>query len=310
MSVQHTPPQNNLLQTGSTFATPMDYPSDASGTEIGHEAGLSAASGLSDPGFKVKKITKKCLRGSKRKQVDRDDISRTEFLEMFQLLKAEQDNKLDLIINSVNGVAASVSTLTTKLAEQDKTIKKLQENDAASQKEIYILKNQVESLQHKLCSTSLEIRNVPLAPKETKEDLKKIFINTAKYLKVPIQQSQIKDIYRRNTKSESKPIVADLTTVDAKENLLASFKKVTKELKQDKFCTTHLNIDGPIKPIYVSEYLTPHERKLFFQARDFAKRNEYAFCWTSYGRVFLRKQEGSPQVKISNEEDLAKLNSK
>lgn len=52
--------------------------------------------------------------------------------------------------------------------------------------------------------------------------------------------------------------------------------------------------------------LTIHAR-LFFLARDLAKSKIYKYCWTSFGRVFVRKDDTSKIVCIQSEAQVHRL---
>lgn len=60
--------------------------------------------------------------------------------------------------------------------------------------------------------------------KETKEDLKNIIKNSAQTLDIPLQELEIKDSYRINTKSTIKPIIVNFTTVGTKEKFISAYK--------------------------------------------------------------------------------------
>lgn len=184
----------------------------------------------------------------------------------------------------------------------------LEEVNNTQDKKIQFLENKIEILERNARVTSIELRNIPQSTKETKEDLRRIIENTAQALNVPLDSSSdIKDVYRISSKSELKPIIADFTTVFTRDRFLTSFKKFNKEHLSEKLSTATLSIGGPCKPVYISDNLTPKDRKLFFLAREFAKNSNYSFCWTSFGRIYLRRAEGSPQVRITSENDLEKL---
>lgn len=127
----------------------------------------------------------------------------------------------------------------------------------------------------------------------------------AETLDVPVQTSDIRNIQRINTKKpENKPIIVDFTSVLTKEKLIEHCKKFNRT---NKLTTSHLHIKGPSKPIFISENLTYKTRRLYFLARDFAKTNDYKYCWTAGGKVYIRKKEGEPTLRLNGEEDIKVL---
>ncbi|CAH0697387.1 unnamed protein product [Spodoptera exigua] len=188
-----------------------------------------------------------------------------------------------------------------------KTLQNLQEERADDKKTIQKLEEKIEFLERKNRSTSLEIRNIPICLQddkkfESKEDASLIVKTLAKAVEVDIQDCDIKDIYRIQTNREgSKPIIVELNSVLKKDKIVLGVKNYNrKKPNEDKLNTRHLNIPGPVKPVYISEALTPNAQKLFYAARQFARENGYMYCWTSHGSVFLRKAEGEPQTRIES----------
>lgn len=60
-------------------------------------------------------------------------------------------------------------------------------------------------------------------------------------------------------------------------------------------------------PVFVSEQLTPRASRLYFLARNLIKSTSFTFCWTAYGNVYVRKNENSPIVTITNENQIKQL---
>ncbi|XP_063895344.1 uncharacterized protein LOC135118132 [Helicoverpa armigera] len=174
---------------------------------------------------------------------------------------------------------------------------------------IYInqLEDRVENLERMANHSKIEIRNIPKAPGETKEDLCKIVTETAAVLEIPLQKPDIKDAFRVNKKEGISTIVVDFANTRTKDDVVKRIRQFNKKNKENKLNTAHIKMSGPAKPIYIVESLTLRAQRLFYLARNFAKDNAYKFCWTSYGRVFLKKGEGDKQILIKDEADINNL---
>lgn len=144
---------------------------------------------------------------------------------------------------------------------------------------------------------------------EVKEDLCGLVKALSKSVKFEIIDSDIRDIYRVSSKKETnKPIIVELNSVILKDKLLQAVKVFNKTKPRDeKLNTRHLHVQGPAKPVFISESLTLKAQRLFFLAREFARDNDYAFCWTSKGYVYLRKAENMPLLRSDRDEDLLKV---
>lgn len=75
-----------------------------------------------------------------------------------------------------------------------------------------------------------------------------------------------------------------------------------------KICTQHLGLRlGVDSPVFVTENLTAKSARLHFLGRDLVKSKSYKFCWTAYGKVYVRKDEKSPIILIKNESQIQQL---
>lgn len=124
-------------------------------------------------------------------------------------------------------------------------------------------------------------------------------------LSVPLTPSDIRDAYRFSGKPGTvRPIVSEFTSVSTKQNFLAATKSFNKKRSlQDKLNTSHLGYLDTCSPVYVVEYLPGSMRKLNL-SREFAKANNFKFCWSSNGRILIQKDEQSKAIHIKNEQIL------
>lgn len=242
---------------------------------------------------------------------------RTEVDSMFKELMREQQN----FFSNLNAKMEEIKTQNQSLqqavefnsAMYDNFLKRmeiLEQEKKEDRKQILVLEGKVEQLERQLRTSSLEIRNIPRKLNETKQDLVETVMQLGKVIDVSIQPTEIKDVFRINSKTEHKTILADFTSVLTKEKIIQSVKLFNKTNKVAKLNTQQLHIDGPKLPIFVSENLTPKTKRLFFLARDYATHQGFKYCWSSVGKVFLRKEDGSPIICISSEADIASLNMK
>ncbi|KAL0840717.1 hypothetical protein ABMA28_015905 [Loxostege sticticalis] len=255
-----------------------------------------------------------------RKRKRDEEVTRSEILEMFSLLKKEQDEKFTALMNKVErgintnteqykDITCSIDFLGQKYDDLLKKINVLEEEKSADRKYINFLENRLDQMDRSLRSSCVEIRNVPKNTNgETKEDLRDIVNKVGQALNISFQSTEIRDVYRINTKKENnQPIVAELSSVFTRDKIIASVKNYNKNHQTSKFNTSNLKIAGPPKPVYVSENLTMATKKLFYQSREFAKANCFKYCWTSRGRIYLRRADGAPFIRVNNENDLSNI---
>lgn len=251
----------------------------------------------------------------KAKRKDCDCLSRLdEIRAMLSAYTAQSDHKFsalqtaiseiiaqnDEIKESINFISKEYDDIKIKLAE-------METERATDRRYIRDLEGKVEYMEQQLFSTKIEIRNVPQTKEESKKDLCDIVVKTADVIGYPIKSSEIKDVYRVKTKNNSTTINVDFLSAMTKDTIVKKVRKFNNLNKPDRLNTTHLKLDGPVKPIYLSEKLTPKMQRLYFLARTFASSKNYKYCWTSYGKVLMRKADGERYIIITNEAELDNL---
>lgn len=296
MPLNRTPPLSTHAPTTSNIARTLSEP---------HISGDSVA--ISE--FLDSSTPKLAFRNIKRKRSESDgdfNYFITELRQMFHDLKAEQSSKIDKLCSAIEDMRSSVSFLADKYESLLSKCDKLESERNDDLKYIQLLEDKIESLECHSRSTCAEIRNIPVNAGETKDQLINTVVNTGKALNVDIQRHEIKDVFRIRTKTpNNKTLIVNFSSVIMKEKLISAHRKFNRG--KTKLTTEHLKIGGVSKPIFISENLTFKMKRIFFLARDYAKSNGFAFCWVSHGKIYIRKREGDPLIRIASESDLTKL---
>lgn len=232
---------------------------------------------------------------------------------LFLEFKAQQNKNIEKIYDTVeqikkqnDSIQDSINFLSEKYETLNKQITKLETENDKNLKYIQTLENRLEKCEQMSRASCVEFRNIPNFENETKEKIVNTVAKIGEILKVPTEYSEIKDTFRITTKKNpnKKTIIVEFTTNIKKENFIKMYKKY---IKDKALSTVSLGINGPDTPIYISENLTAKMKRLYYLSRDFAKSNDYRYCWLSNGKIFVRKQDGSPQCLIREEADLVSL---
>lgn len=204
----------------------------------------------------------------------------------------------------------SMAYLTSQNEELRKKIEQIELKGKKDEEYIILLEDKIEDLQRVNRKTGIEVKNAPKIQNETRSDLIKMITCLSNDIKCPIQQNDIKDIFRVPSKRsdvKNGPIVVELTSAILKTDFLNSTRSYNRSNKQ-KLCAKHLGFTtNEYTPIYVSEQLTTKGARLFFLARDLAKSKAYKYCWTSFGQVCVKKDDNSPKIIIKSELQVNKL---
>ncbi|XP_060810091.1 uncharacterized protein LOC132904195 [Amyelois transitella] len=260
-------------------------------------------------------------RQKRRREADEDsDICRSSFKEevkeLITSLMAKQQteiNNLEPVLSDIQQsnlkIESSISFLTSQNEELKKKITQLELQTRKDKDYITILENKIEDFQMTQRKANFGIKNVPKVPGETKSDLVQMVLSLAETVDCKVEKRDICDIYRVKSKNEASnsPIVVETTSTLLKLDFMKTCKTFNIKNKT-KLCAKHLGMrKKEDTPIFLSENLTPKGSRLHFLARDLVKTKNYRYCWTAYGKIYVRKDDNSPIVLISSEDQVQHL---
>lgn len=214
------------------------------------------------------------------------------------------------IQNTNQNIERSIAFLTAQNEELKKRITTLEGQAVEDRKCMAILEDRIEDLQRGSRKSNIEIKNVPKQKNETKNELTEMILCLSNNIGSTINKSDIKDIFRARGKkdtTQNSTIIIELSSTLLKTDLLKKCKEFNVKQKT-KLCAKHLGLrTNEDTPIYISEQLTAKGSRLYYLARDLSKTKEYKYCWTAYGKVFVRKDDNSPTTSIYSEAQVQQL---
>lgn len=245
------------------------------------------------------------------------DQFKKEIKEMFTTFTCKQEKELQQVSSALKmiqqsnlNIESSIAYLTAQNEEFKKKINQLENQATENKKYITLLENKIENLEMTSRKSMFQIKNVPKKNNETKEDLIDMVMTLSETVDCSMNKADIKDIYRvrsRKSNEQNTTIVVETNSAILKSDILKKSKAFNIKHKL-KICSKHLGFKKQTDvPVFLSEHLTVKGARLHFLARDVAKTKSYKFCWTSYGKVYLRKDENSPIITVRNEEQIQKL---
>jgi virulence-associated protein VapD len=259
------------------------------------------------------------FRHEKRKRGDviEDDFKTftNEIRRMMSLNREYQDGKFNTLHTTMSEIKqqnVDISKSLDFMSEKYEDLKLQLEKSEHERKKglLYIreLETRVTNLERSARNTSIEIRNLPQKTPETKKDLIKVVTSIGTAINVGIEANDIKYLFRYDFKlsNDKTLLIVELTTVLKREAILDSAKEIRKS-KKIYLNISHIRLNGPTETIYLSECLPPNTKRLYAKTRKFASDNNYEFCSTKHGSIFLRKEKGSKVTKIVKKEDLNAL---
>lgn len=259
-------------------------------------------------------------RSLKRARENNDDnifTFKQEIKEIMTNLFKKQENELKVISSmqcemrqSNLNIEKSITFLMSQNEEYKKKIDILERETQEDKKYILLLENRIEDIQRENRKANIVLNNVPVKKEENKEDLMDIVLSFTSAIGCPLNKASIKDIYRVRPKKQDMvraPIIFETASTLIKSEIM----KLTKSFNyknQTKLRAKHLGFKtSEDTPIFVTEHLTTKGSRLYYLARDVAKSKKYKFCWTSYGKIYIRKNENSSIITIYNEAQIQQL---
>lgn len=240
-----------------------------------------------------------------------------EMREMFSsLLSAQREefNKINPTLKKLHEtnskIESSIEFLSQNNLELQKRIELLEQQKKEDSRYIAVLEDKMENLLKSTRKANFELKNVPKKERESKDDLINMVTCLSSSVGASLNRSDIADIYRVNGKKErvtSNPIVVETKSTIIKTDLLHKCKLYNK-LNKTKIRAKHLGFTMQEEnPVFICEQLTPKASRLHFLARDLVKSTAFTFCWTAYGNVYVRKDENSPIITITNDAQIKQL---
>lgn len=213
------------------------------------------------------------------------------------------------IKDSNTNIEKAVSILSAQYKDLNNQISQLETKCKEEKERVHLLEEKIESLQIGSRKANFEIKNVPRRQGETKEDLVDMALQLSSTIGGNLKRENLVDIYRIRGKKEQRntPIVVETSSALLKSDILR-LSKIFNLKTKGKICAKHLGLrTSEDTPVFISEQLTTKGARLHYLARDLAKSAQYKFCWTAYGRVYVRKTETSPIICITSEAQVHQL---
>lgn len=233
-----------------------------------------------------------------------------------QMDMSELDSKCSGLREDLNGAINTLQFLSACHDDQQKLNEKTKSDFLEFTKCSNSLQPKLSELNHKIAymeqfarQSNVEIQGIP---ERRNENLMSIVKKIGNTVSCNLQETDILEFHRvakQNTNSNRpKNIVVKLNCPRTRDNLLASVKIFNKNKHSDnKLNTSHIELPGERRPVYVTEHLSPENKKLHAATRIAAKEKNYKFVWIRNGRIFVRKDISAGHINIKTVECLHKL---
>ncbi|CAH2208395.1 jg4600 [Pararge aegeria aegeria] len=187
-------------------------------------------------------------------------------------------------------------------------ISKLESENSELRSKSSEIEFKISQLEQQSRDSNLEIQCVP---EHRSENLLTLVNQLAKVVNFELGSSDILNFHRvAKMNAESKrprSIIVKLSSPLKRDNFLAAVRTFNKKHAADKFNTSHLGIAGNKQQVYVTEHLSPNNKRLHATTRIAAQEKKYRYVWVRGGRIFVRKNDESPPIQIKSVDALQLL---
>ncbi|XP_073972339.1 uncharacterized protein [Rhodnius prolixus] len=206
----------------------------------------------------------------------------------------------------------AVSTITKNLHNavsfMNENCNKIGKETARLKEEDEKLKNLIDSLKKETnintqyrYNNTIKLFNIP---KTANEDLHQLFQKICDLIKFEFYDWEVDSIYRLKDRmgQRSHPLIIINFVRNVDKIKFLSLKRKNKKVMY----TTDL--DGSLEklPIFVSDYLSPFNQRLFKIAREMKNKGIFQHVWTRNGQICVKKNSSLPIIMIRTASDLNK----
>lgn len=155
---------------------------------------------------------------------------------------------------------------------------------------------------------NIEVNGIP---ENKSENLVKTVVQMGNAVGSAIKEEDILSAVRvrklNNENNVPRAVVVKLRSTQTRDVILTSVMNFNRTHSTGKLNSQHLGYGGPIKPIYVSEHLSPLNKQIHAATRKAATAKGYKYVWVRDGRILIRKADGDQAKQIRSLDAVALL---
>lgn len=219
-----------------------------------------------------------------------------------EIIKEQKDlsTSIELCHANVSDVKQLITNQDMKIANCEEELGRVKEENQRLSGELKRMTQEVRDLEQYSHRNNLLLYGIP---EEKNENIHHVLRRLAATLQFESwSTSRIDAVHRmgKATQSQPRPIIIKFVSRLDRDDFLNK-RKVRRNLR-----ATDLGFSSE-NPIYINESLTPANRVLLKMTRDAAKKKGYDHVWTANCSIYVRRERGSPAIRIITSSDLQRL---
>lgn len=197
--------------------------------------------------------------------------------------------------NSVQDLTARVAASEALSGKLEERVTELTATLSLQSKAISQLRGELNDSEQYSRQSNLELHGLPFTPGE---NLRTVLSDLAQ--KLEVKEFDAKDVvavHRLPARQNKTPTVLIRFASLYMRDIWWAARKKLRPLSEDRLSP----------PLYLNENLTQANKDLYWKARVRGKDAHYRFVWAKNGKIFVRKEEGSPRIRVQSAADLEQL---
>lgn len=180
----------------------------------------------------------------------------------------------------------------------EETCETLRKENGVLKKEVKELKERMDTNEYTLREKNIEIQGIPY---NKNEKLSETIIEMGNNIGIHLKEEDIDHITRLRGRSDKPgPIIVAFTKKESKEKFMSSRRNRSLYARE-------IGFENSRNQIYINEDLTKQKKELLWKTRKIKKERNFKYVWCKQGNIFLRRDDNTEIIKISDEFDLAKI---
>lgn len=143
-------------------------------------------------------------------------------------------------------------------------------------------------------------RNIQIndLPEREDEDVPTLIGKLSNLLRIPIMKTDIQAVHRiRGVPGRIRPLVIQFSNRQLRDAIIEASRRV-------RLTSCDFYPDIPRKPVYINEHLTRYYKKLLYETKRKAIERGYKYCWFRNGKLFVRRDDQTPAIRVHSFADL------
>lgn len=205
-------------------------------------------------------------------------------------------------------ILREIKRMDNKIDDLERKIVKLEKDKVNKDSEINSIKQEFKKqIWQNNLSHDLLIKGVPERQDETVNELSRIVEQILDLVGVEFDTDSDFTLKR-----VGKPLIDRPRPITVTVQSMLVKQKALKEKRSTPITLNKIELNGkPIgdksQHIYIDENLTQTNGKLFKMARDLKKQNLVKYAWTKNGTVYMRQDDNTKVIMVSDENDMQNL---